>query len=327
MVYRTLLTTTSTALEREAHPQQSTSATRSARPLVVACIPAYEEEKNIAKVIVSVKKYVDKVIVCDDGSRDMTAEIAAGLGAEVVRHRRNTGYGAALASLFKKAREANADVMVTIDGDGQHNPADVPVLTKMITDGEADIVIGSRFSGESSKGVPRYRQIGIKVITRLSKAGSGGDAASLTDAQSGLRAYNRRALELVRPSEMGMGASTEILSHAWKANLKIKEVPVSISYHADSSTHNPLVHGLDVMLSTVKHLSIQHPLVFYGLPGACLSLIALIFSWWDLTIFVESRRLVTNIALVALATGVIGLILMAVAVMLWVLISVIRGRD
>jgi glycosyltransferase involved in cell wall biosynthesis len=302
---------------------------RTDSPFVVAGIPAYDEEKNIAKVIISVSKYVDKVIVCDDGSRDMTAEIASALGADVVRHRRNMGYGASIASLFKRAKEAGADVMVTIDGDGQHNAADLPMLTKPITDGEADIVIGSRFSegGEGAKSVPTYRKIGIKAITKLSTKTGAGEDGLLTDSQSGLRAYSRRALELVRPGEMGMGASTEILVHASSARLKVTEVPVSISYHEDSSTHNPVVHGLDVVLSTLKLLSIKHPLLFYGIPGLLSSITALAFLWWDLSIFAESGRLVTNIALISLGTGVIGIILMAIAVMLWVLVSVIRGES
>jgi glycosyltransferase involved in cell wall biosynthesis len=314
-----LSSTTTSSLE-------STRSVHRDRTRIIACIPAYNEEKNIAKVIVLTKRYVDKIIVCDDGSTDMTSEIAESFGAEVIRHERNLGYGAALATLFRRAKESDADIMVTLDGDGQHNPADVPRITKLIKSKEADIVIGSRFSGGNgdSKGVPAYRKIGIKAITMLSqKAGSTG----VTDSQSGLRAYSRRALELVRPSEMGMGASTEILSHAGEAQLRVKEVPVKISYSDDSSTHNPVFHGLDVVLSTVKHLSIKHPLMFYGIPGFVCLVVALGFLWWDLTIFVETRRVVTNIALVTVASGIVGLILMAIAVMLWVLISVIREKP
>jgi glycosyltransferase involved in cell wall biosynthesis len=296
-----------------------------ARPLIVAVIPAFNEEKNIAKVILLTKRYVDKIIVCDDGSDDMTSEIAESLGADVVKHKGHMGYGAALATLFKSTEQAGADVMVTIDGDGQHDPADVPRLTELITNGEADIAIGSRFSeGSDSTHVPRYRKIGIKVITVISDKTT---SSGVTDAQSGLRAYSRRALELVRPSEMGMGASVEILARAHDARLRIKEIPVKITYDRDSSTHNPIVQGVDVVMSTIKLQSIRHPLIFYGVPGFILLLIALAFSWWDLTIFVQSDRVVTNIALVAVATGVIGLILMATAVMLWVLISVIREKQ
>ena len=84
------------------------------KPYIIACIPAYNEEKTIAKIIVKTRKYVDKVIVCDDGSTDMTAEIAGALGAEVIRHERNMGYGAAIGSLFEKAREEDPDIMLSL---------------------------------------------------------------------------------------------------------------------------------------------------------------------------------------------------------------------
>jgi glycosyltransferase involved in cell wall biosynthesis len=90
------------------------------KPFIIACIPAYNEEKTIAKVIIKTQKYVDKVIVCDDGSKDMTSEIAERLGAIVIKHERNMGKGEALRNLFKKAIELNADIVITLDGDGQH---------------------------------------------------------------------------------------------------------------------------------------------------------------------------------------------------------------
>ncbi|MEM4234770.1 MAG: glycosyltransferase family 2 protein, partial [Candidatus Methanomethylicaceae archaeon] len=119
-------------------------------PLVIACIPAYNEERNIASVLLKTMKYVDKVIVCDDGSLDMTGEIAERLGAEVIRHERNMGYGAALRSLFKRSAELDPDVMVTIDADSQHNPEDIKRLTDPVLKGEADIVIGSRLLVEGN---------------------------------------------------------------------------------------------------------------------------------------------------------------------------------
>ena len=89
----------------------------SKKPLVVACVPAFNEEKTIAKVVLLAQKHVDKVVVCDDGSSDLTGEIAKSLGAELIRHERNLGYGAAIQSLFRRARELGADVMVTLDAD------------------------------------------------------------------------------------------------------------------------------------------------------------------------------------------------------------------
>ncbi|RLE48629.1 MAG: glycosyltransferase family 2 protein, partial [Candidatus Methanomethylicota archaeon] len=238
---------------------------------MIACIPAYNEENTIAKVILKTKKYVDKIIVCDDGSTDMTAEIAEALGAEVIRHERNMGYGAAIGSLFQRAREENADIMITLDADGQHDPDDIPRLIKPIMDQEADIVIGSRFLTKDVE-IPAYRKIGIKVINWIMRA----KAKAITDTQSGYRAYSKRALQLIKPAEMGMGVSTEILLKAEQSNLKIKEVPIRISYKVEQpSTINPLTHALDVIFSTIKQLSIRHPLMFYGIPGAISLLVAL----------------------------------------------------
>jgi glycosyltransferase involved in cell wall biosynthesis len=289
--------------------------------LVVACIPAYNEERTIARVVVEAQRYVDKVIVCDDGSTDLTGEIARRLGAEVIRHERNMGYGAALSSLFKAARGLNASAMVVLDADLQHNPSDIPRLLSPVVRGEADIVIGSRFLGKEG-GVPKYRGLGIRLITNFAKGVSYKD---ITDAQSGFRAYSRRAINSITPSEQGMGASTEILLKAKEIGLRVVEVPIRISYDVEKpSTHNPLLHGLDVILSTVKHLSIRRPLVFYGVPGFAALLVALFFWVWTLQIFASTRQIVTNIALIALGATLVGLMLLTTAVILWVLISVVR---
>ncbi|MEM2843728.1 MAG: glycosyltransferase family 2 protein, partial [Candidatus Bathyarchaeia archaeon] len=91
------------------------------KPFVIACIPAYNEEATIAKVIIQAQKYVDKVILCDDGSNDYTGLIAERLGAEVIKHERRLGKGAALRILFKKAEDLEAGIVVTLDADGQHD--------------------------------------------------------------------------------------------------------------------------------------------------------------------------------------------------------------
>ena len=96
------------------------------KPFVMVGIPAFNEENSIARVVMEAQKYADAVVVCDDGSTDLTCEIAERLGADVVRHEQNLGYGAAIKSLFERAREFDADVLVTLDGDGQHYPAEIP---------------------------------------------------------------------------------------------------------------------------------------------------------------------------------------------------------
>lgn len=292
--------------------------------LIVACIPAKDEEKMVAKVIVKVQKYVDKVIVLDDGSSDMTGEIAGRLGAEVIRHDKNLGYGAALNSLFKKAIEMGSDVVVTLDSDDQHDPDLIDRLVKPIVDGEADVVVGSRFldGNGSQKSVPLYRKVGIEAITKLINATSLKD---LTDAQSGMRAYSGYALKMVVPSEMGMGASAEILMKAKDASLRVAEVPIDINYNVQrASTSNPVKHGLDVVLSIVKYMSMKHPLIFYAIPGFFAMVNAMFFSVWTLTIFSHTGAVETNVALVAIGSAIVGLLLITTSILLWVLISVVR---
>jgi glycosyltransferase involved in cell wall biosynthesis len=292
---------------------------------VVAGVPAYNEEKNIAKVIVSVKKHVDAVVVCDDGSSDMTSEIAASLGADVITHERNLGYGAAIASLFRRARELKADVMVTIDGDGQHNPDDIPRLVGPVIAGEADAVIGSRFKdgASSSPQMPGYRKLGVKVITRSTNAISGQD---ISDSQSGFRAYSARALDLISPSEMGMGASVEILLKAEEEQLSVREVPTRIKYDEKPET-NPVYHGAEVVLSTVKYLSIRHPILFYGIPGFILFIVGFAFGFWTLELLSTLHHIPPGPALGAVAGTTIGLLLMTTSIVLWVLVTVVKGKQ
>jgi len=294
------------------------------KPFVVACIPALDEERTIAKVAIQAMKFVDKVVVVDDGSSDMTGEIAERLGAEVIRHERNMGYGASLASLFRRAREIGPDVMVTLDGDGQHRPDDIPNLVKPVFDGKADVVIGSRFLDEKSgNSIPGYRRKGIKLITDVTRAVS---FDHITDAQSGYRAYSRKALGLIDPTEYGMGASTEILLLAKEHGLSVVEVPAEIDYDGDSNSSNPLTHGVGVILSMVKHISMKRPLLFYGVPGFLALVIAAMFWVWTLQVFAATRQVITNVALIAIGATIVGLMLLTTGIILWVLVSAIREK-
>lgn len=282
--------------------------------MIVAAIPAFNEEKSIAKVIVLAKKHVDKIVVCDDGSKDETGEIAKSLGAAVIRHDHNQGKGEAMRDLFIEAQRLNPSVVVTLDADGQHNPNDIPKLVSAIQEG-ADVVVGSRFSGD----IPLKRRMGNRVLSSVSMAG-------IADTQSGFRAYRGNRIGDLVPTEMGMGVDTEILKLARDKGMKIVEVPIGVSYEGDTSTYNPVFHGLDVLLSSVKQSSIRHPLMFYGIPGFASLVIAAGLWWWTLSFYVKHAILDTNVAIVAAAATGVGFLLMAVAVILWVLISVVRER-
>lgn len=244
--------------------------------MIVAGIPAYNEEKTIAKVVLLTQKHVDRVIVCDDGSTDLTAEIAQRLGVVIVRHKKNLGYGAAIQSLFEKAKSMNADVMLTLDADGQHNPEDIPKLLKPIEDNEADIVIGSRFLGGAEKDIPRYRRIGIRVITRMS---NGKVEGKISDAQSGFRAYSKKAIQGLELQENGMGVSAEILMKSGGENLKVSEVSIGANYMGlETSTHNPLRHGASVTGAILRFIFYEKPLEFFGIPGTILFLAGVVMA-------------------------------------------------
>jgi len=283
-------------------------------------IPAYNEEKNIAKIIVKLKKMVDQILVCDDGSTDSTCAIAESLGVTVIKHPENSGYGMAIRSIFLKAREINADLLVTIDADGQHKIEDINKIIKPIADGRADISIGSRFLKEDNN-TPGYRKLGVKVITKVTNSSL---SEKVTDAQSGFRAYNNKVLQSLTPSDSGMGISTEILIKSSKLGFKITEVPTEIQYEGDTSTQNPVSHGTEVLMSTLKYISIERPLRFYGIPSFIFFAIGLFFTFSSIQYYTEVGRLNPNISLVAVGTLLIGVILAVTAILLYSLVSVVR---
>jgi len=300
----------------DAIPSQEISAFKE-RPFIVAAIPAYNEERTIAKLVLQAKKYSDKVVVCDDGSTDSTSEIAAELGADVIRHEKNLGYGAAIRSLFRRARELGADVTVTLDGDGQHEPSEIPLLAEPILRGQADVVIGSRFLGPPQNGgMPRYRRIGIDVITKLASVAS---SLRLSDAQSGFRAYGIKALNELVLSEEGMSLSVEVLLETKRHNLEVVEVPSVCNYEdlGRTSTQNPLRHGFGVLASLLRLVVEEKPLALLGVPGTALLLIGIGFGAWMLRIYASEGHVVTNIALASIAFILIGLVAVFASITLY----------
>jgi len=239
---------------------QRTQKTQRTRPKVVACIPCFNTEPFIADVVSSTKKHVDQVIVIDDGSHDGTADAARAAGALVVNHHTNMGYGEAIKSCFEAAKANAADVLVILDGDGQHHPDEIPELTAPILQGEADLVVGSRFLQTTQNyqlsttncqlaTMPRYRKFGIGVITRLWNFAS---RVKVTDAQSGFRAYSKKIFENSSLSEKGMSISIETLEKARRKGAIIKEVPISCFYIPSTLNFRAIRHGLSVALSVVR---------------------------------------------------------------------------
>ena len=284
-------------------------------------IPAYNEEKNIAAIIIKLRKIVDTVIVCNDGSNDSTAEIAENLGAIVINHEKNLGYGSAIKSIFKKSKEIGSDILVTFDADGQHRIEDVKKVIEPIQNGDVDLVIGSRFLDNTKGKIPEYRKIGINIITKITNSTL---KKKITDSQSGFRAYSKNLISKLNISDIGMGISTEILIKASSLNFKIAEVPIIIQYEGNTSTHNPVSHGTSVLLTTIKYISIEHPLKFYGIPSLIFFTIGLTFTFLSVQYYTEIGKLNTNLTLVAAGTVLIGVILIITTILLYSLVSVVR---
>ena len=300
------------------------------KPLIVIGIPAYNEERSIAKVVLDAQRYADVVMVCDDGSSDLTGKIAERLGAIVVRHDENRGYGAAMQSLFKEAKRLDADVLVTLDGDGQHDADKTPLMIQPILDDKADVVVGSRFLDGAQKdgdnGLPFYRRLGIKAITKLTTAAS---KCNVTDAQNGCRAYSRTALEKLSLLENGMGVSVEVLLKAKEQGLRLVEAPLECNYSGvdQPSSHNPIRHGVSVVSSLVKLIVEERPLVFLGVPGVILLAIGVFFGIWMLQIYSIERQIVTNIALASLTFIIMGFFALSTAITLYAILRLAEKTN
>jgi len=289
----------------------------------LVCIPAFNAESTIGRVVKECLLQVDEVIVCDDGSSDNTAKIAENNGAEVVRHEKNYGYGAALITLFDKAREKNPEVMVTLDADGQHIPEFIPQLIAPLSYEGNDVVIGSRFLKKNSS-VPKYRERGIRIITAATNINN---KVKLTDAQSGFRAYSKKAIQLIHPTEYGMSASTEILAKIVNKGLKIVEVPIIISYDSSDSKKNAIPHGITVLVNALKYLSIKHPIPSYGIPGAVLLVIGVILGIQFFDVYFNQRTVLIGTLLGSIITFLGGTILMTTSILLFSMANLVRENK
>jgi len=287
-------------------------------------IPAFNEEKNISKIINKLKKITDKIIVCDDGSDDSTGKIAREMGALVIRHEKNLGYGAAIRSIFLKAREQESESLITLDSDGQHRIEDIQTVLEPIKNGESDLVIGSRFLDNDGKNVPGYRKVGIKILTKLANTSL---EQNITDSQSGFRGYGKRVIQEITPSESGMGVSNEILIKASKKGFQIVEVPIVILYNGDTSTHNPISHGSSVIMSTLKFISMEHPLKFYGIPGSIFLAIGLVFLVYTIQLFTETRQILLSSAIIGVGSVTFGAIMLMSAILLYSMVNLIRNKN
>ncbi|MFP4546450.1 MAG: glycosyltransferase family 2 protein [Methanomassiliicoccales archaeon] len=252
---------------------------------VVTVIPAFNEEVSIGSVILGAKRHSESVVVVDDGSWDRTAELARMAGAEVIRFEENMGKAHALKKGLEYADTKGFRAVVTMDGDGQHDHRDIADLVKPVLEGEADLVIGSRFLN-GGNGIPSYRKAGQKVLNRLTNLAC---RREVTDTQSGFRVLSRTALEHLDFSSEGYSIESDMICHFIDRGLRVEERPISANYGVPNKhKKNPLSHGLSLMGRVIKVVSQNRPLLLIGVPGFAMVLLGFFLgtvSLMEITLF------------------------------------------
>ena len=255
--------------------------------LSVVCIPAFNVESQIKDVIKKSQNYVDKA---------------------------NLGKGAALKTLFIKAKELGADIVITIDGDGQFLPEEIPKLIEPIKTNNFDIVIGNRFLDKHE--MPVYRKAVNKILDKFTKL-----AANLPfeDTQSGFRSYSKNAIEKISFFTNGFGVDSEILVDAVNKKLKVTEENITVIYNTGekTSTKNPISHSMGVIASIIELIAINHPLRYLGIPGLIFLIIGIVYSIVVIALFNDTRYFSIPSTLLALGSLVIGLMLLLMSVVLY----------
>lgn len=303
-----------------------TTKEQSLKPRILAIIPCYNEEATIGSIVLKTKRYVDTVVIIDDGSTDDTVKIAQDAGAVVISHNNNYGKSASIKTGFNYALENNYDYIVTLDGDSQHNPDEIPLLLENIMNGNHDISIGYRYGNKTE--MPMWRKIGKRVLDYATSAGGGG---LITDSQCGFRAFSKKAIETIAPklNSSDFAVESEQLIRAHEMNLKVANTYISCKYeNLDSSTKNPASHGFSVLNKIIWIVAEKRPLLCISLPGFLSVIIGLFFGIQTLQYYNKTHVFLIPYAILVSIFLIIGILAMFIGLMLNVLPGIIeRSRG
>src|SRR5213083_385116 len=273
---------------------------------ILVAIPAFNEGPTIGSVVLKARQFASEVVVVDDGSSDDTAETAALAGAHVIQHARNLGKGLAIRSAWLYAREHAPEAFVLMDGDHQHDPNDIPRLAEKVLSGQSDVVIGVRW-GKTSR-MPMYRRVGKRALDYATAAAA--KNGLLTDSQSGYRVFSRHALQSLEPTERGLSIESQLLLEAQEKNLRITQVEIDSRYDLEGSSISPGRHGSSVLGRIITLVTEKRPLLFFGVSGAVLLLIASVLGVVVLETYYSSspHQLAVGYMFIVVFFGIIGIV-------------------
>ncbi|NTW02350.1 MAG: glycosyltransferase family 2 protein [Oscillochloris sp.] len=282
-----------------------TSFTSPQQSPIVALIPAYNEERFIGSLVLAVRSYVDIVVVIDDGSQDQTEAIAQRAGAIVVRHVVNQGKAAAVNTGFTYVRSLRPFALIMLDGDGQHCANDIPQVLAPVIEGDADVVLGTRFH-EAKSDIPAYRQVGQHGLTIATNLTSG---VWVSDSQSGFRAFSQRAVEYLRFSQGGFSIESEMQFLIRDHSLRLVEVPIKVIY-AEPAKRNPVTHGIQVVNGILQLVGQIRPLLFFSMSGLLVFLGGGVLGIYIIDIYSRTHELAIGYGLITVVLCVIGVLLL-----------------
>lgn len=306
------------------HRNQGEKMSKPSQKRTLAIIPCHNEEATIGSIVLKTKRFVNQVLVVDDGSDDETKKIAKEAGATVISQKKNKGKGAAIRAGFRYAIENDYDYVVTIDGDGQHNPHEIPALLHNVINNGHDISIGYRVGHDTE--MPSWRRVGKRVLDYTTSMGTGG---FVTDSQCGFRAFNRKAFESISPKLKGdaFSVESEQLIKAHQLGLKVANTNVTCKYKdLETSAKNPATHGLSVLGSIIWVVAEQRPLIFIGIPGFISVVLGLILRLFAVQYYPQNSSYFFPLPIIGNILIIVGILTILIGLLVSVLPRIVK-RD